>query len=314
VLSPGWHARERVFGDCDNCGVDFLHVCPFEEEGIEKHIIKWKHFAMEKIITKKGEERKKLQLVYKETTSDQFLSYSKPKLQEFVRHSFVAKWEDEQFKTCLASFPADTMVSVIDYAQNYSFEVQNEVQSMHWHSYQISILVHISWVRNPHHDPDDDSTKNIMKYHFYISDDKKHDSYFIQHCLSLNWDSVVGGGFIPRKHWIWSDGCAGQFKSRIPWYFVSRYPEITGGCSCMWSFFGSSHRKGPHDGAGAVLKRYIRNAQLDVSGPRLQDAETICRFLREKLSERPESCYSGERRPMDYTFWYITEDDIDREI
>jgi hypothetical protein len=206
------------------------------------------------------------------------------------------------------------MVSVIDYAQNYSFEVQNEVQSMHWHSYQISILVHISWVRNPHHDPDDDSTKNIMKYHFYISDDKKHDSYFIQHCLSLNWDSVVGGGFIPRKHWIWSDGCAGQFKSRIPWYFVSRYPEITGGCSCMWSFFGSSHRKGPHDGAGAVLKRYIRNAQLDVSGPRLQDAETICRFLREKLSERPESCYSGERRPMDYTFWYITEDDIDREI
>jgi hypothetical protein len=50
---------------------------------------------MEKIITKKGEERKKLQLVYKKTTSNQFLSYLKPKLQEFVRHSFVAKWEDE---------------------------------------------------------------------------------------------------------------------------------------------------------------------------------------------------------------------------
>jgi hypothetical protein len=27
----------------------------------------------------------------------------------------------------------------------------------------------------------------------------------------------------------------------------------------MWSFFGSGHRKGPHDGAGAVLKRYICN-------------------------------------------------------
>jgi hypothetical protein len=34
------------------------------------------------------------------------------------------------------------------------------------------MLVHISWVRNPHPDPDDDSTKSIMQYHFYISDDK----------------------------------------------------------------------------------------------------------------------------------------------
>ena len=39
---------------------------------------------------------------------------------------------------------------------------------------------------------------------------------------------MVGRGFIPRKHWIWSDMYARQFKSRIPWYFVSRYLEITG--------------------------------------------------------------------------------------
>jgi hypothetical protein len=50
-----------------------------------------------------------------------------------------------------------------------------------------------------------------------------------------------------------------------------------------------------------------------VSGPRLQDFETVYRFLREKLSERPESCYSSERRPVDCTFWHVTEDDIDRE-
>ena len=87
----GRHTRECVFDDCDNCGVDFLPLCPIEEDGLEKYIVKWKHFAMGKIITKKGEVRKKLQLVYKETTFDQFLSYLKPKLQEFARHSFVAK-------------------------------------------------------------------------------------------------------------------------------------------------------------------------------------------------------------------------------
>jgi hypothetical protein len=35
--------------------------------------------------------------------------------------------EDEQFQTCLANFPADSMVSVIDFVENYSFEIQNEV-------------------------------------------------------------------------------------------------------------------------------------------------------------------------------------------
>ena len=93
------------------------------------------------------------------------------------------------------------MVSVIDFAENYSFEVQNKVQSMHWHNYQITILVHIMWVKNPNPDPDDESTRNIMTYHFYISDNKLHDSYFVQHCLiMLHWDSVVESGFIPRNH------------------------------------------------------------------------------------------------------------------
>jgi hypothetical protein len=282
----------------------FSLLCPTEEAGSSRSLVKWKHFAMEVIRTKKGEERKKLQLVYEETTSDKLVSYLKPKLEAFVQHNFVAKWEDDQFRACLASFPDDTMVSVIDYAGNYSFKVQNEVQSMHCHSYQITILVHKMWVRNPNPDLEDESTRSIMTYHFYISDDKLHDSYFVQHCLLLHWDSMVGASFIPRNHWIWSDRCSGQFKSRIPWFFVARYPEITSGCNCMWSFFGSGHGKGPHDGAGAVLKRYIRTTQLDVNGPRLQSAANIISFLREKLSQRPATTYAN-RRLVSRNFWHV---------
>jgi hypothetical protein len=299
-----WHNRDCLFGTYTACRVDFLPLCPTEEAGGFGSLVKWKHFAMEVIRTKKGEERKKLQLVYEETTSDKLVSYLKPKLEAFVQHNFVAKWEDDQFRVCLASFPDDTMVFVIDYVENYSFEVQNKVQSMHWHSYQVTILVHIMWVRNPNPDPEDESTRSIMTYHFYIFDDKLHDSYFVQHCLLLHWDSMVGASFIPRNHWIWSDRCSGQFKSRIPWFFVARYPEITSGCNCMWSFFGSGHGKGPHDGAGAVLKRYIRTTQLDVNGPRLQSAANIISFLREKLSQRPATTYAN-RRLVSRNFWHV---------
>jgi hypothetical protein len=168
------------------------------------------------------------------------------------------------------------------------------------------------WVRNPHPDPDDESTKNIMTYHFCISDDKLHDSYFVQHCLQLHWDSVVESGFIPRNHWIWSDGYSGQFKSHIPWFFVARYPEVIGGCNCTWSFFGSGRGKGPHDGTGAILKQYIQTAQLDVNGPKLQCAADIVGFLREKLSHLPATSYT-ERRPVSRTFWHIEQSDVDRE-
>jgi hypothetical protein len=71
--------------------VDFLPLCPTKEAGSSGSLVKWKHFAMEVIRTKNGKERKKLQLVYEETTSDKLISYFKPKLEAFVRHNFVAK-------------------------------------------------------------------------------------------------------------------------------------------------------------------------------------------------------------------------------
>lgn len=141
-----WHKRECIFGECDACGIELLRVCPFEEQGDSNRKLQWKRFEMVDVLTTKGEQRKKLQLVYKETTSDEFLAYFNPKLQLFVQHSFIARWEDSQFRQCLENFQSDTIVSVVDFAENYSFTVQNEVQSMHWHSYQVTILVHISFM------------------------------------------------------------------------------------------------------------------------------------------------------------------------
>jgi len=70
---------------------------------------------------------------------------------------------------------------------------------------------------------------------------------------------MVEQGYTHEWHWVQSVGCATQFKSSKPWYFVSRYPNLIGGCKMLWSFFGSSHGKGPHDGAKDVLKRFLRS-------------------------------------------------------
>jgi hypothetical protein len=83
-----------MFGTYQDCGVDNLALCPQEEEGSSSIIVCWKHFNMENIVTKNGEGKKKLKFMYMEINSKELIQYLKPKLQYFVRHKFVARWQD----------------------------------------------------------------------------------------------------------------------------------------------------------------------------------------------------------------------------
>lgn len=178
-------------------------------------------------------------MVYKKTPADELIDYLRSKLQYFVQHNFTACWQDKQFKECLRSFPKDSVVSVVDFVENYKFEVQSEVQSMHWFSYQVSIMVHICFRHNLEADSYDEDTWLLTEYHFYVTDDPMHNSEMVQYCFKLHWDYMVKEKYAPKRHFVWSDGCAAQFKSSKHWYFVSKYPNTTGGCKMLWSFFGT---------------------------------------------------------------------------
>ncbi len=84
-----------MFGICKDCDVDNLALCPNEEEGTLGAIGFWIHFTMEKVVKKKGEEKKKLKLMHMETNSMEFILALKLKLQYFVRHNFIARWQDQ---------------------------------------------------------------------------------------------------------------------------------------------------------------------------------------------------------------------------
>ena len=190
-----------------------------------------------------GKEKKRIDEVFKETSPGEFIAYLKPKVCAFIKHNFIANWQDQQCKEMMANVPEGVLISHIDFAENYDFQIQNEVQSMYYMSQSVSLLVHITLkkVRS------DEGELVITKYtHYYVSDDKKHDSLFVQHCLLLHWQWVLNNRDRPSKHWVFSDGCAGQFKGATALYFVARYPSLTGGCIMMWNFFASGHGKGTY--------------------------------------------------------------------
>jgi hypothetical protein len=144
---------------------------------------------------------------------------------------------------------------------------------MHWHNFQVTILVLISYQPSfvPHDLTNLDSGL-IKEVHYFVSDDTSHDTFFVHHAFMLHWNHLQGQGCIPSNHIVWSDGCSGQFKYAEMWCFLSQYPNLInftnhlGGCQLIWNFFVKGHGKGEVDKVGALLKCEVSKEQIKPNG------------------------------------------------
>lgn len=218
-----FHRPECLFGTCNRCGVRFFNVCPRERVPDATRIIHWKQFQYEVVGTSAdGRPKKRIKEVLMHSSFSEFLDFFSPTIQHFIRHNFVAKWQTEQAKLLQACLQGGAVLTHIDFAENYSFEVQNEIQSMYYHSDQVSILVQVTYSADVAEEALEGAPQLKRETHFYISDDKHHDTDFAQHCLLLHWRWMQSNGSSPTVHYVFSDGCAGQFKSAKAMYFVAR--------------------------------------------------------------------------------------------
>jgi hypothetical protein len=69
-----------LFGNYSRFGVAILPLCPNEGIGSDFAMVQWRHFALETTISKASRALKKLTLVYKTTSTNEFIDYMKPKL------------------------------------------------------------------------------------------------------------------------------------------------------------------------------------------------------------------------------------------
>lgn len=185
--------------------------------------IQWKQFQYEVVGTDaEGRQKKRIKEVHLTTPFADFLGFFTPTVQHFIRHNFIAKWQTQQAKLLQACLQAGAVLTHIDFAENYSFEAQNEIQSMYYHSDQVTILVQVTYSLDAGADIVDGGVQMIRETHYYISDDRMHDTDFAQHCLMLHWRWMHSKGLSPTMHYVFSDGCAAQFKSAKAMYFVAR--------------------------------------------------------------------------------------------
>ena len=85
-------------------------------------------------------------------------------------NSHGSRWQYLEFKHSREVFELGTILSVVDFAKNYTFAPQREIQSEYYHSDQVSIFVHVLYRHAQESIDGRDSTPQscdvIKEYHF----------------------------------------------------------------------------------------------------------------------------------------------------
>jgi hypothetical protein len=129
-----FHRRQCLMGDRENCGIQQFKVC--DQEYATEQKVQWRHIGSEVVgKTRDGRDKKVPRVMFQETVPREMITYLRPKMEEFTVHNFFARWQEKEFKHFLKNIPPETVVSYIDFSENYGMKVQNEIQSMHWYTF-----------------------------------------------------------------------------------------------------------------------------------------------------------------------------------
>jgi hypothetical protein len=278
---------------CDRCGNLSLFHSKYHidtnDQSFSNIRVDWKRYEYLNSTTPQSSNviSKRLDLKVDKICLIEFLKKFEEEIYKYTKHSHRARWQDLQFKQSREVFPPGTILSVVDFAENYTFAAQKEIQSEYYHSDQVTIFVHVLYRHAqrslPNIENTDDDRHVIKEYHFYISDDRTHDTHYVQHCFDKFYDSLKEREIIFDRHWIWSDGCAGQFKSARSFYWLCRLHKRLNITHC-WNFFETGDGKGEHDGAGACIKRALRRYQLNPHAGRFESAIQVVQWCNMALS------------------------------
>ena len=113
--------------ECKSCGVEKLDLLKEEEDvSLQAPTVSWQKFEYVAVgHTQEGNERRKLQLVRKETSPGEMFNNLKKLLHEFASHQFRASWQSKQMKDCIDNLPPEHACCIHDYSENYSCTSQD---------------------------------------------------------------------------------------------------------------------------------------------------------------------------------------------
>lgn len=131
-----YHKMACVEGKCVDCG-SLAKFPSLDVDFPEDEVVSWQRYDYHTYTAQSGATSRRLQLTPHSGPRLPFVSTFRAAIYPYIAHAHGAKWQDRQFRACLATFPIGVVVSVVDFVENYTFTPQNEIQSEYYFSEQV---------------------------------------------------------------------------------------------------------------------------------------------------------------------------------
>ena len=288
--------------NCSSCGIQKIdnYLKPVIRSKAN-NICEWYKWESQMFIKENNEKQTKKVLVKKTGSFGELVAELKDEAVTYSMHLFNAKWQNEQFRKLRDHPPKNHVIQVLDFAENYTCLLQNEVQAAHWNHHMATVHPLVCYYNCEKCD------RVITESCVCISDDLKHDHHAVhvfalktaehlQYTRKLNIDKYIQ----------FTDGAASQYKSKGPFLDIS-YSKEDFKCDLDRNFFGSRHGKGPSDGESAVVKRQAANA-IKTGQAVIDNARAMYEFCVKSLTKSAEgSCAETHFRR---TFFWVDSKSI----
>ena len=249
IYSCGINCRRRECKDCKNRYSGFLAMSNKNED--LQGYAKWHWWGHEYTLDPKT--GKNVKSPYQENTTvgtkADLIGALKLNMLKMPQHLFHYHWQAEMLEDLKTKLEPGEVLIIVDFAKNITFPRQNEVQHGFFHQQSATLHPVVMYYRCKNHD----NCQHLVHDEFMcISRDLSHDAHAVHTYTKLAIQHLKAQGTPVEKLYIFSDNCANQYKSRLPFELLDYY-----GIPVEHHYFGAGHGKSAADGFVGRIKRLI---------------------------------------------------------
>lgn len=292
--------QKCVFRDCQDCGTGkaMINLRNMNEDVELMCDVQWYKWQNVELPNKAGQIVKKFRKSEQTGSLEDLLKVYEAALRDLPAHIYTFQFQARQFEWKKLNLLPGEIMTVMDFAQNYTHKIQQEAQSAHWHREQTTLHPIVT-----HYVCTSPGCKEVVRDEVvFVSSDRHHDGHAVHVFISKHLEHLRNK-FVPVKCLIqWSDNCGVQYKSYAPFDRISRssIPVIR-------NFFGAKHGKSEADGAIGRLVRKLELAAISDEAV-VQNGKDIVEYCNKTYATNSmDGCQHFQRH-----FYYV--DNIDRSF
>lgn len=261
--------RDCMLHSCPDCpGVEIL------KESLMDRFEETNHEAIKFSQWQKGEC--KTNLIPLHLPVEEFVDEACRQFDILREHHFVSKAQANYLNMVKENLNDSNAIILIDFAENYSFIVQDAVQGYHWNNSQATLHPIVIYIK--------ENNQLISKSYCVISDHLRHDTNTVHAFMSSVIPLLKQDFPSVNKCLYFSDGAGSQYKNFKNICNLSHH-YLDYGLQAEWHFFATSHGKSPCDGIGGTVKRLVARASLQmVSGQTISTPESMFDWCQSNIS------------------------------